>query len=316
MNQILVTGEEYGKQPKRQKQVKEPRQPREKKLLGINTIVIFYAISIIILGMCMITGSVYAKEKINETVEANAKPTIQLNRDDDNNTIEILVSHIRGIAELSYQWNDEEVVSISGNNQKELTEVIDLIGGTNTLRLTVTEENGQTVSHSKVFTAGYIPEIELQAVSNGVKIIATSENEIDYITYKWDDQSEQKITVGKAKYEGTINAPTGKHNLTVEVVDTNGNKGTKEQTIIGDTQPTLKLSAAYVDGKLSFVIDAEDDEQITKVEVTVNGETTTLEVNDTTYHGTFEIVEGENNLKVVVYNVNGLKTQQEAIFRN
>ena len=115
MNQILVTGEEYGKQSKRQKQAKQPKQPREKKVLGINTIVIFYAISIIILGMCMITGSVYAKEKINETVEANTKPTIQLNRDDDNNTIEILVKHIRGIAQVSYKWNDGEEVIIQGN---------------------------------------------------------------------------------------------------------------------------------------------------------------------------------------------------------
>lgn len=316
MNQILVTGEEYGKQSKRQKQAKQPKQPREKKVLGINTIVIFYAISIIILGMCMITGSVYAKEKINETVEANTKPTIQLNRNDDNNTIEILVKHIRGIAQVSYKWNDGEEVIIQGNNQKELTKEIDLIGGTNTLTLKVTEENGQTVTHSKTFTAGNIPEIELQAVSNGVKIIASSQDKIDYITYKWDEQTEQKITVEKEKYEGTINAPTGRHSLTVEVVDINGNIGTKEQVIIGDTQPTLKIAADYIDDKLSFVIDAEDDEKITKVEVTINGEIQIIDVNDKAYHGTFEIVEGLNNIKVVVYNLNGLQTQQEAYVRN
>ena len=199
---------------------------------------------------------------------------------------------------------------------RKLTKEIDLIGGTNTLTLKVTEENGQTVTHSKTFTAGNIPEIELQAVSNGVKIIASSQDKIDYITYKWDEQTEQKITVGKEKYEGTINAPTGRHSLTVKVVDINGNIGTKEQVIIGDTQPTLKIAADYIDDKLSFVIDAEDDEKITKVEVTINGEIKTIDVNDKTYHGTFEIVEGLNNIKVVVYNLNGLQTQQEAYVRN
>lgn len=313
MNQILVTGDEYGKQPKMQKQ---PKMPKEKKVLGINTIVIFYAIGIIILGMCMITGSVYAKTKINETVEANTKPIVEMNRDDENNTVEILVKHIRGLSKVAYQWNEEDEEVINANGQKEVKEIIDLIGGKNTLTVKVIEENGQTVTHKKTFTVGNIPEIELQAVSNGIKITSTSEDGIDYITYKWDEQTEQKITVGKTIYEGTINAPSGQHTLTIESVDVNGNKATKVQTVVGDTAPTLNIKADYINGKLSFVIDAEDDEQITKVQVTVNEEAKEVEVNDKTYHGEFEIVEGLNNLKVVIYNKNGLKAEKEAIFRN
>lgn len=322
MNQILVTGEEYRKQPK--KQTKKQKSETTKTVLGVNTIVIFFAISIIVLGLCMISGSVYAKTKINETVESNAKPTIEVIRNDENNTIEINVKHIRGIVGIAYGWNidkelstigdsdkwysDEETVT-NGNNQTELKTEIDLMGGTNTLTVRVKEENGQIVSYQKTFTAGNIPEIKLQAISNGVKIQTKSENGIDYISYKWDNNQAQKVEVGEKEYEGTINVPKGKHTLTIEVVDLNGNKGTKTETVVGDTEPTLNLKAERKeDGKIYFIIDAEDDELIEKVEITFNGEEETINPNEKTFHKEIKIEEGEENkLKVVVYNINGLQ---------
>ena len=63
MNQILITGDEV---------IKEPVK-KQKKVLPIKSIAAFYAICTIILGICMITGSVYANAKINESVEASKK---------------------------------------------------------------------------------------------------------------------------------------------------------------------------------------------------------------------------------------------------
>ena len=69
MNQILITGDENYKNNKnkkeKQKKQKQPKIPKETTTVGINSIVIFFSISIIILGICLISGSVYAKEKIN-----------------------------------------------------------------------------------------------------------------------------------------------------------------------------------------------------------------------------------------------------------
>ena len=127
MNQILITGEEKVKVKK------------EKKVLPVNVIVSFFAISIIILGICMISGSVYAKDRINEVVEANAKPQVEINRNDDDNTVEINVTHIRGITKIAYRWNDEEETVIDGKNRKNISETIDLIGGKNTLTVAITE---------------------------------------------------------------------------------------------------------------------------------------------------------------------------------
>lgn len=306
MNQILITGEE------------KVKAKREKKVLPINVIVSFFALSIIILGICMISGSVYAKDKINEVVEANVKPQVEINRNDDDNTVEINVTHIRGITKIAYRWNDEEETTIDGKNRKNISETIDLIGGKNTLRVSITEENGDTVKYEKNFTVGNIPEMKLEAVSNGVKITATSEAKIDYILYSWDDGEEQKITVGEETYEGTINAPKGQHMLKIEVVDVNNMKAKKEQAVVGDTEPTLKIKPEYVDGQVAFVIDAEDDEGITTVEITHNGGTKqVIDVNDKIYHKDLVMTTGETNtLIVTVTNINGLTKTSRVKFDN
>ena len=306
MNQILITGEEKVKVKK------------EKKVLPVNAIVLFFAICIIILGICMISCSVYAKDKINETVEANAKPQVEINRNDDDNTVEINVKHIRGISKIAYKWNDEQETVIDGKNQKEISETIDLIGGENTLTVVITEENGQSVTYEKQYKVGNIPQITLEAVSNGIKLTSTSENKIDYIVYSWDDGEEQKVEVGDTSYEGVINAPKGKHTLNIKVVDENKMEAKKEQEVVGDTEPTLTVKPDYVNGEVAFVIDAEDDELIKTVEITHNGGTKEIiNVNATTYHNDLVMTTGETNtLIVTVTNNNNLQKTSRVKFDN
>ena len=98
MNQILITGDEIVKKPVK----------KQKKVLPIKTIVAFYAICTIILGICMITGSVYASGKINAVVEASKKPIISIERNDEDNTIVISVEHVREMKTVTYRWNEED----------------------------------------------------------------------------------------------------------------------------------------------------------------------------------------------------------------
>ena len=317
MNQILITGDEYNNIQNKTKMPKAPKTPKEKKLISVNAIVIFYAICTIILGICMISGSVYAKEKINETVLNSVKPTVDMIRNDDNNTVELTIKHIRGIKNVSYYWNSEEPVTINGNNSTEISEIIELIGGKNILNVKITEENGQTVSYSKEFTVENIPEILLEAVANGIKVTITSEKKIDFITYSWDNEDEQIIEVGENEYEGTITAPSGQHLLIIEAVDIDGSVAKKEQSVVGDTEPTLKLSADIINDKLVFTIDAEDDEGISTIQIQHNdGEVQKVQVNNKTYHGEIEMTQGTNKLIVLVTNVNGLETIQGVSFNN
>lgn len=312
MNQILITGDELstGRVIERNK--------KPKKVLPINGIAAFYAICIIILGICMISGSVYANTKINQAVEANTKPKIEVVRDDEDNTIQITVTHIREIASVAYRWNDEEETTIEIEDRKNISKIIELIGGENTLKIVVTEQNGEISTLEKKFIAINIPEIELEAVPNGVKIIATSEEGIDYVQYCWDDEEMQKIEVGDKKYEGIINAPKGQHTLKIEVVDINEVSATKEQVVVGDTEPTVNLKVKRVNGTPAFVIDVEDDENIKTVEIIHNGEETqVIEVNDKTYHKEIIMTEGElNTLEITAINQNGLSKTRKGKYEN
>lgn len=300
------------------KSVPKFRQEREpKRLLDINIVIVFFAVSAIILGICMISSSVYANTKINETVKANTKPVVETIRNDDNNTVEIHVTHIRPIKSIVYRWNSGEETILSGENKTDVTKTIDLIGGTNNLVVKVTEENGQTVIYQKEYSVNNVPIIELEAVSDGVKLKVTSSEEIDYISYNIDNESNQTIDVGSDEYEGIIAIQNGKHTLNIDVVGESGLKTSKSQLVVGDIAPTVKLSADIVDGKLSFIVDAEDDEQISEVEVVLNnGVKQTITVNDKKYHGEFAMTEGENFIKVTVYNLNGLTGTQGAKFTN
>lgn len=308
MNQILITGEEI---------LKNPKVKKEKKLVEINKIIIFFALCIIILGGCIIFAGIYSKIKTNQIVEANTKPVVEFERNDENNTVEIKINHIRGIKTIKYKWNNEQEIVLNGNNQTSISEIIELIGGKNTLTVTVIDEENQTVTYQKEYTAGNIPEIELEAVSNGIKVIIECEDTIENIKYSWDNGEEQIINVNNTNYEGIINAPKGQHTLYIIATTTEGIETTKSQVVVGDTEPTLNIKADIIDGKLVFVVDAEDDEQISNVEIIFNeGEKQVINVNDKTYHNEIEMIRGQNKLKVTVYNVNGLESTLGVLFNN
>lgn len=313
VNQILDTGEERVIEPVAKKIEKQ------KNVLPINAILIFFAISIIILGICIVVGTKYSKDGINREVEASIKPQISFERNDENNTVMISVTNLVEIKEISYRWNDEEEIMIDGKSRKSIIEEIDLVNGENTLKVTATGINGQTVNLEKKFTyTNNVPNIELEAVANGVKIIATCNEEIDYIEYSWDDGEKQKVEVAKEEYEGIINTPKGKHTLKIEVVTINGGKGNEERVVVGDTEPTVNIESKLINGKATFVIHIEDDEEINTVEIVHNsGEKQTIEVNDKTYDKEITMTEGElNTLIVRATNLNGLTDTKGVKFNN
>lgn len=312
MNQILFTGEERSAQATK-------KAEKQKKILPINGIIVFFVVSIILLGICMITGGVYgvySTQKINASIIANTKPVISAEKNDDN-TIKITVTHIRKLKSMTYKWNDGEEIKVDARNEKSISETIDLISGENTLKIIATDENGQVSKLEKTYVVGNIPTIEIKPVDNGIQIIASCEEKIDYVQYNWDDGEKQKVEVGDKKYEGIINAPTGKHTLKIEVVNASGTKANEEKTIVGDTEPTLNVQSKLVNEKPTFVIDAEDDEEITTIEIIHNGgEKQTIDINAKTYYKEVVMTEGENTIVVRVTNVNGLTKTRGVKFDN
>ena len=145
MNQILDTGDEqfrnnsinygnYNKQPKQ-------KVYKEKSAIEINKIVIFFSISILILGICIIAGSIFAKNKINRFVEESARPTIDFSLNEEDNSVDVIVKHQKGIAQVSYKLNNEDEIVVNGNNQKTINKNIKLSAGENKIVVKAIDEN-------------------------------------------------------------------------------------------------------------------------------------------------------------------------------
>lgn len=316
MNQILYTGEnQYIKNAN--EKVKK-RQNKPKNVLPIKNVILIFVICIIILGVCIICGSIYGNIKLNKSIEANLKPEIVVT-ENENDTVTIIVTHKKGIKNVTYQWNDENAITMDIEDEKKLmaNSTIDLPEGRNTLKVIAIGVNDQESS----ITQQYIltkPKIEFNPVDNGVQIVASSGEKIDYVQYSWDDGEKQKIEVKKEKYEGIINAPKGKHILKIEVVNISGEKTEETKTIVGDTEPMLKIQSKLINGKATFVVDAEDDEMIETIEIIHNGgEKQTIEVKDKTYHKEIVMTEGEVNTIIVrVTNLNELANKKAVKFSN
>jgi len=267
----------------------------------------------------MVSGSVYAGMRINETVKENIKPEISFEANEENKTITIKVTHIRGIKNITYRWNDEEAKEIETKNRNNATETINMLGGENTLSVSATDENGKTQTLEKSYKVENIPEIEsIESVDNGVKITIKSEEKLDYLQYSWDDGAMQKIEIGEKTYEGIINAPKGKHTLKIEVVDIKGMKADIVKEVIGDTVPTVNVESVYIDGKPTFVIDAEDDESITTISIIHNGgEEQVINVNEKTFHKEVQMTENqENTIIITATNKNGLEQTRRIRIKN
>ena len=123
--------------------------------------------------------------------------------------------------------------------------------------------------------------------------------------YYWDENEAdaKQFTVNDVKTETLIDVLEGTHTLNVVALDTNGNKTTKQQKVIGDNKPELEVKT---NGKV-FRIISSDDEALAKIEYSLNsGEVQTEEINQKEYKKDLELANGKNTLTVTVYNSNGL----------
>lgn len=141
------------------------------------------------------------------------------------------------------------------------------------------------------------------------------------MTYRWDDGDEQRININSIQTEQSVEIPKGQHKLTVAVVDTNNNTETKEQEVKGVTKPKLEITT---DGAANFVINASDDEGISRVEFIIN-ETEKYALDLTkvyssaderkTLNYSYPLHDGENKLEVTVYNDSGISETAKVLVR-
>lgn len=102
-----------------------------------------------------------------QTQEPN-KPQISWYYNQENRKIDIVVESDKGIANLKYQWEneDEVVVATTEEKQKELTTTIDAKRGTNEILITATDTEGNTQVKNIIIVGVVAPDIKVELVNN------------------------------------------------------------------------------------------------------------------------------------------------------
>lgn len=156
-------------------------------------------------------------------------------------------------------------------------------------------------------------EIKFEIQLGGIKLTIIGEKTLENVTYWWDEEEATTVEPGNTKYETVIPSKQGTHTLNIEVVDQEGNKKTANQLVIGDTEPELEITTDRIS---NYVIKAKDDEEVDRIVITLNGETTEVKVNAKEYEHKVPIPTGYSLIDVTVYNLNDISVNKKAKITN
>lgn len=299
MNQILVM------------ENKKKKRSRNTGPAELENILKFFAIALIVFGVLFIGHGSYAIYKDAKGKDKKNLPILTMERVNDEVIIKA-TSSIK-IKNLIYSWNTDEETKIPVDGTF-IEENVMLLNENGTLNVKIEDEKGRTVKYQKEFIIDGLditkPTIEIQEQgSNGtIKITATDETQMKYISYSINGSDEIKIDKSDAEdkiINYILKLKKGENKLTVTAVDSSGNFEIIEKTIIVSGKTTMNLKIE--NGKL--VVTAEDPDGIKDIEINLNGVTKSVkDINQKSIKATLNIVEGTNNIRIKITNVNSLIT--------
>lgn len=294
---------------------------------GSDKIVRFFAIILIIFALCLVASGVYRMWSRNQSNNNSAvalqaeKATINVEVADSS--AKITVTHTKAIESLIYCWNEDTETLIKASGENSLEKEIQLPTGTNVLHVKVVDVDGNETTYEKEITAVNgsdlkKPVITLTVTDKGkLKITATDETEISFITYTWNNDETVRIdaTDDKKKIETEIEILKGKNNITVSAVDTSNNTTTEVKEYNGLTKPEVKLTLSSDKTKVNVSISHENG--LKGVSGSLNGQDFNVDgVTEGTTSLNFDLnlVEGANKVKVVATSTDGTETIAEQEF--
>lgn len=290
-------------------------RPKKGNSLDIKTIIKIFVIIMLILAVILIGKGIFSLISSNKN-KTIAKPTVEIL--EDNGKAQINITSTKAISKIIYSWNEEEH-TLQGRGQTQINEKVDIPVGTNTLNVKVIDIDNKEYTYQKEFFKEdndlINPEIEFLVEGSKVKIVAKDETELKYIMYRWDDEDNTTIEVrddSKTQIEEKISILKGEHILTVIAVDAAGNEQTKQQTFKGAKKPEIKVSQKGDE----LLIKITDEENIKKIELTVNGKFYSTDWQNTGASLDMKEVElkqkldpGQNTVVITAYSVSGLSEQ-------
>ncbi len=298
MNQILSVN-----MPNRNKQ--------NGKKVGIKPIIIFFCIILVIFGIAMIAIGFLSKPN-NITVDNRNNNTVSDNTEDNKPRIDITesvdklnvrISSENGIEKVVYKWNNEDETPINIYDENTYTFDIDKKIGVNILTLTATDKKGavQEIKREYEGKEKYSPTFNLSQKSNTLIVKCTSDKVIDYISYFYDQEEEKRQSINNQTGEIEVDIREGEHNLTIKVVNLEGETSTEEKKIY---IPTADIKVTQ--DRQRFIVNAEDSRKITKIRINLNGEQIERNVDNNKYTEEFNLKDGYNAIMIMVTNSDGL----------
>ena len=307
MNQILMV-ENRNKKNKKNNRSSGP--------VEIKNIIRFFAITIIIFAIFIISHSSYAIYRDSKGNNTDNLAQISISRINDTLIVDVNSEYI--IDKFKYNWLNSTQTSVMEGMTNFQEEII-LPNGNDVLTIILEDETGRAVTYTKeIFLEGVDilkPTIDIsQGQGSSIRITATDETQIEYITYRIDDGEE--IRVNKNNEDDTrieyavTDLPRGEHTLYVTAVDSSGNFETDENpVIVSSDRPTITgLSIDNENGRI--IIEAADVDGIASIEVNLNGAVYRMEdVNRTEATFSLNLQEGTNTISIKITNVNGLSVE-------
>lgn len=302
--------------------VEDPRKNnRQKKSqpLEINVILRIFAISLLIFGVFVIGSGSYSVYKEVQNNKTPTKPTIYV-QEITETEIRLQITHDKALEKVTYSWNDEEPIEVQAKGKKKVEEIIKIPKGENTLKIYAVDIKGQEIPYQGIYTLQGDIDIQFEVDGNNIKVLAEGKEQLSYMTYRWDEDEEERVEINSTETEQLIEIPKGLHTLTVIVVDINNNTETKEQEVKGVTKPKLEVTT---DGADNFIIKASDEEGIKRVEFIINEtERNALDLDRVfsleerkTFEYAYPLHEGENKLEIRVYNESGISEVSKVLVR-
>ncbi|MBQ7411010.1 MAG: hypothetical protein IJW20_06490 [Clostridia bacterium] len=220
---------------------------------GSDTIVRVFAVLIACFAICLVAGGIYGVHKNKTTVaEAPAAPTeAVISVEQGETTAKILVSHDKAIEKLIYSWDSGKENNVKGTGEASMEAEVPLLAGTHTLTVKVTDIDGVEATYQEEITSETGEDKIYPVIDMGVtdqkklKITATDETSIDFVTYRWNDDEEVKVEVSDNDdkvIEFEIDILKGKNDLLIVAVDKNNNSTTETKTFTGVTKPDITIT--------------------------------------------------------------------------
>ena len=295
MNQILMTKDENG------------------VVSGeIRPIVKFFAIVIIVLALIFVGQGAYKMYKSSREDKTFVQP--KLSHEQNGSAITLKFDSEVGINKIEYAWNNGNITTVKGTEKKDIDLELEIPQGENQLKVSVTDVDGNKTSFENIPVSFIVepeeegdtskPEISIVNALGKITITAKDETELDYITYKWEDEDEVKVNVSQEDKKSIVQelaVEKGTKKLVITAVDKTGNKETISKNVIGSDGPKIQVTIA--DG--SFVVKViATDYKITKINYTINEVEKSVEnipANSKEVEFKVPLEDGINYLKINAY---------------